>query len=84
MHGTATGLELAAMDAAITAADATHARTVEESQEALTDAGHWGMPTIVLDGEPFFGDARIDTLRRQLGQRRSSRGQRSRVACVTV
>jgi 2-hydroxychromene-2-carboxylate isomerase len=67
------GLDLAAMDADITAADATHARTVEESQEALANAGHWGVPTFVLDGEPFFGEDRIDTLRWQLGRRKLAR-----------
>jgi len=27
---------------------------------ALEDAGHWGVPTLVFEGEPFFGQDRID------------------------
>ncbi|MCG6952247.1 MAG: DsbA family protein [Betaproteobacteria bacterium] len=61
------GLELAAMDAAI-AEPASHRARVEENQRALADAGHWGVPTFVFDGEPFFGEDRIDTLRWRLGQ----------------
>jgi 2-hydroxychromene-2-carboxylate isomerase len=32
------------------------------NQEALAAAGHWGVPTMVFAGEPFFGQDRIDTL----------------------
>ena len=59
------GLDLASMDAAI-ADPASHKAALEESQEALTKAGHWGVPTFVLEGEPFFGEDRIDTLRWRL------------------
>jgi 2-hydroxychromene-2-carboxylate isomerase len=62
------GLDLAEMDAAI--ADPTlHRQKVEENQDALAQAGHWGVPTFVFEGEPFFGEDRIDTLRWRLGQR---------------
>jgi len=30
------------------------------NQKALEAAGHWGVPTLVFDGEPFFGQDRID------------------------
>ena len=62
------GLDLAELDAAITAPEATHAAEVEASQAALTAAGHWGVPTFVFNGEPFFGEDRIDTLRWRLDQ----------------
>jgi 2-hydroxychromene-2-carboxylate isomerase len=62
------GLDLAAMDAAI-AAPAAHVAAIEANQQALADAGHWGVPTFVFEGEPFFGEDRIDTLRWRLGQR---------------
>jgi 2-hydroxychromene-2-carboxylate isomerase len=62
------GLDLAELDAAITAPDATHAAEVEASQAALTAAGHWGVPTFVFNGEPFFGEDRIDTLCWRLDQ----------------
>lgn len=62
------GLDLAAMDAAI-ADPASHRAAVEENQEALAKAGHWGVPTFAFEGEPFFGEDRIDTLRWRLGKR---------------
>ncbi len=33
---------------------------IAHNQAALEDAGHWGVPTLVFDGEPFFGQDRID------------------------
>ncbi len=63
------GLDLAAMDVAIAVPGATHAVEIEANQQALTAAGHWGVPTFVFYGEPFFGEDRIDTLRWQLGRR---------------
>jgi 2-hydroxychromene-2-carboxylate isomerase len=35
---------------------------IEENQQALRAAGHWGVPTFVFEGEPFFGQDRIDLL----------------------
>lgn len=32
------------------------------NQQALEQAGHWGVPTMVYEGEPFFGQDRIDVL----------------------
>ena len=36
---------------------------IEANQASLEAAGHWGVPTMVFQGEPFFGQDRIDTLR---------------------
>lgn len=33
---------------------------IADNQAALEAAGHWGVPTLVFDGEPFFGQDRID------------------------
>ena len=33
---------------------------IADNQKALEAAGHWGVPTLVFDGEPFFGQDRID------------------------
>ncbi len=33
------------------------------NQDALEKAGHWGVPTLVFDGEPFFGQDRIEMAR---------------------
>ncbi|GGA39659.1 2-hydroxychromene-2-carboxylate isomerase [Sphingomonas psychrolutea] len=30
------------------------------NQAALEAAGHWGVPTLVFNGEPFFGQDRVD------------------------
>ena len=35
---------------------------IEGNQRALQAAGHWGVPTFVWNGEPFFGQDRIDLL----------------------
>jgi 2-hydroxychromene-2-carboxylate isomerase len=35
---------------------------IAANQKALEAAGHWGVPTMVFDGEPFFGQDRIDVL----------------------
>jgi 2-hydroxychromene-2-carboxylate isomerase len=56
------GLDLTTMDAAITADPRHHDTIIEENQAALAAAGHWGVPTMVFEGEPFFGQDRIDLL----------------------
>ena len=54
------GLSLAEMRKEI-AADASGVEAeIEANQDALEKAGHWGVPTLVFDGEPFFGQDRID------------------------
>ena len=63
------GLDLAALDAAIAAEAARYDAVIAENQRALEAAGHWGVPTMVFDGEPFFGQDRIDLLVWRLRQR---------------
>ena len=54
------GLDLAELDAeAVTDAEALDAE-IAANQAALEAAGHWGVPTLVFEGEPFFGQDRID------------------------
>jgi 2-hydroxychromene-2-carboxylate isomerase len=55
------GLDLDQMDLAI-ADSKSHRMEVERNQQGLEAAGHWGVPTFVFRGEPFFGEDRIDTL----------------------
>ncbi len=62
----AAGLDLASMDAAIETGD--HLDEIERNHEGLEKAGHWGVPTMVFKGEPFFGQDRIETLRWRLDQ----------------
>lgn len=58
------GLDLADMEAAI--ADYEPMEEVEANHQALEEAGHWGVPTAVFAGEPFFGQDRMETLRWRL------------------
>jgi len=62
------GLDLAAMDAAVTADPARYDAIIEANQRELEAAGHWGVPTMVFAGEPFFGQDRIDLLLWRMGQ----------------
>lgn len=55
------GLDLTQLEAAI-AAPAKHDEILAENHAALENAGHWGVPTMVFNGEPFFGQDRIDML----------------------
>jgi 2-hydroxychromene-2-carboxylate isomerase len=54
------GLTLTELDAeAVSDADALDTET-HANQAALEAGGHWGVPTLVFDGEPFFGQDRIE------------------------
>jgi 2-hydroxychromene-2-carboxylate isomerase len=55
-------LDLVAMDAAVAADAAGYDAEIERNQADLETAGHWGVPTMVFEGEPFFGQDRIDLL----------------------
>ena len=48
---------------------ALHRDIVEKNQLTLSAAGHWGAPALVFEGELFFGEDRIYTLRWRLGKR---------------
>lgn len=54
------GLDLAELDAEALRDAETLDAEVAANQDALEAAGHWGVPTLVFDGEPFFGQDRID------------------------
>ena len=56
------GLDLAELDALIEHNPGSFIEAIEENQKALETAGHWGVPTMVFEGEPFFGQDRIDLL----------------------
>jgi len=58
------GLDLAQMEKAIEGGN--HLDEIEDNQQALDAAGHWGVPTMVVRGEPFFGQDRLHTLRWRL------------------
>ncbi|MEQ8177606.1 MAG: DsbA family protein [Amphiplicatus sp.] len=55
------GLQLSALEAWAKNNSATVARVIEENEtEQLRH--HWGVPLMVLDEEPFFGQDRLDSL----------------------
>lgn len=41
---------------------------IAANQQALESAGHWGVPTLVFDGEPFFGQDRIEMAKWRMAQ----------------
>lgn len=73
------GLDLDSMEEAI-ADPASHREEVEASHEALDASGHSGVPNFVYNGEPFFGQDRIDSLCFQLD--RDGLARRAKVEAV--
>jgi len=54
------GLSLAELDAEAVAEAEALDKEIADNQAALEASGHWGVPTLVFNGEPFFGQDRID------------------------
>lgn len=56
------GLDLSELDAAVEANPGHFDAEIEQNQKDHEAAGHWGVPTMVHDGEAFFGQDRFDLL----------------------
>lgn len=56
------GLNLQEMETAIERDPHIRDRMIETNEADLKATGHWGVPTFVLNGEPFFGQDRVDVL----------------------
>jgi 2-hydroxychromene-2-carboxylate isomerase len=56
------GLDLTELDRVIIAEPERHEAVLAANDAALRAAGHWGVPTAVFQGEPFFGQDRLGTL----------------------
>jgi 2-hydroxychromene-2-carboxylate isomerase len=56
------GVDLAALDAAVAADPDGYHHRIEANQTAQRDGGHYGVPLMVFDGEPFFGQDRYDQM----------------------
>lgn len=56
------GCDLAELDAEITANPDNFEKVIVENEAAQKAAGHWGVPLMVFEGEPFFGQDRIEAL----------------------
>lgn len=62
------GLDFGTLDANISAAPDKYEAIIQANQAAHQQAGHWGVPTMVFKGEPFFGQDRLDVLEWRLKQ----------------
>jgi 2-hydroxychromene-2-carboxylate isomerase len=56
------GFDLPAMEDAIAQDVARYEAIIAENEAAHAASGHWGVPTFVFEGEPFFGQDRLDVL----------------------
>jgi 2-hydroxychromene-2-carboxylate isomerase len=56
------GLSLAELDEIQAAESDRLAAVIEQNQADHESAGHWGVPTCAFEGEPFFGQDRLDVL----------------------
>ena len=63
------GLDLAELDAAVAACPAQFAAIVETAPIDQRRGGHYGVPLMVVAGEPFFGQDRFDQVQWWLEQR---------------
>jgi len=63
------GLDPAVLERAAAGEAASLDAIIADNGRALEAAGHWGTPTMVFEGEPFFGQDRIDLLIWRMKQR---------------
>ncbi len=63
------GLDLSELEALIARDPGYYDRQLGDNDDALRSAGHWGVPTMVFDGELFFGQDRFDVLVWRLKER---------------
>lgn len=61
------GLEFATLNAEAQSLQTEFDLQLKHNELALLEAGHWGVPTFVYRGEPFFGQDRFDLLLWRLG-----------------
>ena len=63
------GLDLAELDTEVSAEPEELDAEIAANLQALEDAGHWGVPTLVFEGEPFFGQDRIEMAKWRMEQK---------------
>jgi len=63
------GLDIAELDQKITANADHYEAVITANEAAQKEAGHWGVPLMVFEGEPFFGQDRLDHLKWRMGQK---------------
>ncbi len=65
---TRAALNAAEIDREVAAEEDTLDAEIAANQDALEASGHWGVPTLVFEGEPFFGQDRIEMARWRMEQ----------------
>lgn len=63
------GLDLAHLDAVVARDTDRLDAAIKASQEAQRTGGHYGVPLMVFDGEPFFGQDRFDQMQWRMQQK---------------
>ena len=63
------GLDLVRLDEEIAADPTRYDGLIEANQKAHEASGHWGVPTMVFCGEPFYGQDRVEIMIWRMGQR---------------
>lgn len=63
------GLDLAELDCAIEANAERYEATIAENEAAQKLAGHWGVPLMAFENEPFFGQDRFEALKWRMAQK---------------
>lgn len=63
------GLDLAILDAAIAARPEHYEQAIATNQDAQRAGGHYGVPLMVFEGEPFFGQDRFEQLQWRMAQK---------------
>lgn len=62
------GLNLSALERDVAARTDEIEAEIEANEAAQKAAGHWGVPLMVFEDEPFFGQDRLDLLEWRLGK----------------
>ena len=62
------GLDYADLSTAVDTNPDHHRSIIEQNQIAQRAAGHWGVPMMVFNDEPFFGQDRFDQLKWRMEQ----------------
>jgi 2-hydroxychromene-2-carboxylate isomerase len=63
------GLDLAALDAIVAAESERLNAVIEDNQVAQRAAGHYGVPLMAYDNQPFFGQDRFDQMKWRMLQK---------------
>jgi hypothetical protein len=70
------GLDLAELDEDVAANAERYETTIAGNEAAHKGAGHWGVPLMVFDGEPFFSQDRFEVLKWRMTRKGLTRRSR--------